>query len=300
MYKFRSFVFIIVLLILPFQKGLSAGGGGDKAREKALNRGIQAFYKADWQAARSIFDSIEEEYGKQPQVSFFRSMIPFWKYFFGGTQSEAAKAFLQQSEEAIKISVRHLKAHPADTTTVLLLSGLYGYRGLVAAGEHEYQTAIRSGLTGYRYTRQLLSIDSDNPNALIGKGILHYMLGSIPPGVRWMSNLAGMKGDTRLGLEELKQAAAADTYVSTDARMILTYLYNRDEQPEKALPYIRKLVEQYPQNSIFKYNYAQTLEKLHRPSEAEAAYRDVIRLDNPELNVLTLESRSRLRGLGKK
>lgn len=300
MYKVRNLALSILLLVLGVQKGLSADDGADMARAKALNRGIQAFYEADWQNARSIFDSIEEEYGKQPQVSFFRSMIPFWKYFFGGKQPEAAEAFLQQSEEAIKISVRHLKAHPTDTTTVLLLSGLYGYRGLVAAGEQEYQTAIRSGLTGYRYTRQLLSLDSDNPNALIGKGLLHYMLGSMPPGVRWMSNLAGMKGDTRQGLNELKQAAGANTYVSTDARMILTYLYNRADKPEKALPYIRQLVEQYPQNSIFKYNYAQTLEKLHRPSKAETAYRDVIRLANPELSTLTLESRSRLRALGKK
>lgn len=290
-----AITFIICLCSLTAMAQPLSEMSGDY--ESELKKGIEAFYQTRWDEASAVFDRLRQRDPDDPRAYFFESMIPFWDYFFGGNTEQSAERFLRLSEKAINISYRQLKENPHDTTMVLMLSGLYGYRSLVAAGEGNYQTAIRSGMTGYTYTRQLLSLDADDPKALIGKGIFHYMLGSVPKNMRWMTNMMGIKGDMQEGFDLLEQAARSDSYVSNDARMILVYLYKRENRYQEALSHIEELRRRYGENIIFQYNYADLLEKCDRLSEARQAYRAVTAMPGTHLEELKIQSRERLRQL---
>lgn len=262
-----------------------------------LEKGIEAFYKTDWQQAKSIFDDLQLRSPRDSRAYFFDSMIPFWKYYFGGESQQAARDFLDRSQKAITISQNQLQENPHDTTMVLMLSGLYGYRSLVAASEKEYRTAIESGMTGFKFTRQLLALDADDPKALIGKGMFYYMLGSVPDGLKWVTNMVGMSGNMQEGFASLEKAARSDTYVSNDAKMILAYLYERENQYQKALAYLKDLAGKYPQNIIFQYNQARLYEKSKQLSQARAQYKKVLAMEVDGLQVLKDQSRSRLQKL---
>lgn len=265
--------------------------------EEKLEEGIEDFYQTKWDRAGNLFSELKEEKKTDPRAYFFYSMIPFWEYFFGGESEHAAKEFLERSELAIEVSEKQLKDNPSDTTMVLMLSGLYGYRSLVAASEKEYRTAVQSGMTGYKYTRQLLSVDSEDPRALLGKGIFYYMLGNVPKEARWVTNLAGMNGDKEKGLQLLEEAASSDSYVKNDARMILTYIYREEENYEQALGHIKSLKEEYQQNIIFHFNYAEILEQRNQIAEAREAYQAVIELENTSLQQLRKQSQSKVEQL---
>jgi len=224
--------------------------------DEKLQVGIEAFYNTEWEKADSLFQELMEEDENDPQPHFFSSMMPFWEYFFIEQNEELADEFLSRSEKAVNLSEQKLDSSPNDTTMVLLLSGLHGYRSLVAAGESNYRVAIRSGMTGFSYTRKLLSLDTDRPDARIGRGMFYYMLGSVPSELKWATNIAGLKGDMEQGFEELKKAAESDSYVSNDAIMLLMYLYNKEERYEEALSYAEKLTERLPKNIIFKFKKA--------------------------------------------
>jgi tetratricopeptide (TPR) repeat protein len=258
---------------------------------------LDAFYETDWQQASTIFSELQSARPDDSRAYFFSAMIPFWSYYFGESTQEAANTFLERSQKAITISEKQLEADPRDTTMVLMLSGLYGYQSLVAASENEYRTAIKSGMTGFKFTRQLLSIDSDDPKALIGKGMFYYMVGSVPNGLKWVTNMIGFSGDMQEGFSALEKAAASDSYVSNDAKMILAYLYEREEQPRKALSYLQELTAKHPKNVIFKYNKARLLEKCNRPAEARDTYRQVVSMETVALQSLKEKSRSRLQHL---
>ncbi|MFW6348659.1 MAG: tetratricopeptide repeat protein, partial [Cyclonatronaceae bacterium] len=159
-----------------------------------LQQAIQLFYESDWEASQHLLDELQKEEPENPTAFFFDSMMPFWAYFFAGERSEDARRFLERSEKAISVSEKRLKSARNDTSAVLLLSGLHGYRSLVAANESEYRTAIRSAMTGFNYTRQLLSMDSDDPNAQMGRGVFNYMMCTIPKEVRWVVSFSGMSG----------------------------------------------------------------------------------------------------------
>ncbi|WP_138429318.1 tetratricopeptide repeat protein [Fodinibius saliphilus] len=262
--------------------------------ENELEKGIEAFYQTDWDRAETIFDKLQQKNPKDSRAYFFSSMIPFWTYYFGDTSEQAANLFLKRSEQAIRVSRNQLKQHPRDTTMVLMLSGLYGYRSLVAASQEEYRTAIESGMTGFKYTRQLLMLDADDPRALIGKGMFYYMVGSVPNGLKWVTNMIGFSGDTEAGFSALKKAATSDSYVSNDAKMILAYLYKKEEQPQKALPYLEKLVSKYPKNIIFQFNLAEILEKCGYSQKARKRYQKVMSMNAIHLESLRQESHRRL------
>lgn len=262
--------------------------------ETKLEIGIQAFYQTQWDSASVIFNELKQDKPDDPRAYFFSSMIPFWEYFFIDQSTESATAFLSTSESAIKITEKKLNSSPNDTTLVTMLSGLHGYRSLVAAGEKQYQIAIRSGMTGFGYTRRLLAINDDRPDAKIGRGMFYYMIGSVPRELRWMTNMFGLRGDIEMGLNEIKSAAESNSYVSTDAKMILAYLYNKEERYDEALTYINDLTNLFPENSIFHFNKAQILEELNNSTDAVVSYATVVELNNPNLPNLTTKSRENL------
>lgn len=281
----------LIFSILFFLSGIYTP---DDPYEFKLENGIQAFYQSQWDSASVIFNELIQDNPDDPRAYFFSSMIPFWEYFFIDQSAESASAFLSISETAIKITEKKLHSSPSDTTLVTMLSGLHGYRSLVAAGEKQYRVAIRSGMTGFSYTRRLLAINNDRPDAKIGRGMFYYMIGSVPRELRWMTNMFGLRGDIEMGLNEIKAAAVSDTYVSTDAKMILAYLYNKEERFEEALEYISDLVNIFPENSIFHYNKAQIFEELNNSSGAAVSYAMVVELNNPNLPNLTTKSRENL------
>lgn len=265
--------------------------------DQKLEQGIEYFYQTDWDRAAGIFNELKSRDSEDPRAYFFDAMIPFWEYFFGGNSPRAATDFLERSQKAIDISSERLNENPHDTTMVLMLSGLYGYRSLVAASEKNYQTAIESGMTGFRYTRQLLALDDDDPKALIGKGIFYYMVGTVPKELRWATNMMGIRGDKAEGLRILEKAAKSESYVSNDAKMILSYLYKTEGMYDKALAHIEELCGRYEENIIFQFSYAEILEKSDRQQEAKEAYKTVVELQNTHLDTLKEQSRVKIRNL---
>lgn len=296
-YRSKMVLTFFLVQFIVSVPSVSAGPGDPVSYEEKLEQGIEAFYQTRWEEASEIFRDLRSMDGEDPRAFFFEAMIPFWDYFFGGNSPEAARKFLDKSRKAIEISERRLNNNPHDTTMVLMLSGLHGYRSLVAASEKEYQTALESGMTGFTYTRQLLALDDDDPKALIGKGIFYYMIGNVPRELRWATNMMGIKGDRNEGFKILEQAATSESYVSNDAKMILAYLYEKEGANQKALAHLRDLSSRYEENIIFQFHYAELLNKTNQSSEARKAYQAVVELPNTQLVELKDQSRIKLRKL---
>lgn len=290
--------FVVFLTVMVFGvANANVFSPAPETYEQKLERGIEYFYQTDWDNASSVFRELKVMNESDPRAYFFYSMIPFWEYFFGGNSSDAALDFLDRSKVAMEKSSFQLKNNPHDTTMVLMLSGLHGYRSLVAASEKDYQTALQSGIKGFNYTRQLLALDDKDPKALIGKGIFYYMVGTVPKELQWATNMMGMKGNKKEGLAILEEAAISNSYVSNDAKMILSFLYKKEEEYDKALRHVMDLCKRYEQNIIFQFSYAEILEKKNRLEEAKRVYKAIVLLENKHLDVLKALSRDKLRNL---
>lgn len=292
--------FLLLFLNLPFNHDSTESIKPEETWYKEhLSLGIEAFYQTDWNKANRIFKQIKNRHPDDPTPYFFESMMPFLEYFFVNQSEQLANEFLDKSEKAVELSHQKLEESSSDTTMVLMLSGLYGYRGLVAAGEGEHRIALQSGLKGFNYTRQLLSIDSNRPDARIGKGMFYYMAGSVPSGMKWATNIFGLNAEVEDGFHELKQAAESDSYVSNDAKMMLMYLYQKEDRLNDALDYANKLTDELPGNVIFLYKKADILEKLGNREDALSVYKSIIEKNNSNLDLITEKSRKKVADLEK-
>lgn len=270
---------------------------GDASFEASLNHAIEAFYSADWDKTKELLGQLRTLENNDLRIHFFEAMIPFWSYFFGGYQPSDADAFLSSSSNAIAIGDQILQDSPQDTSVILLMGGLHGYRSLVAASEKRYRTAISSGLTGHSFTKVLLSMDDDDPNTLMGQGVFEYMIGSIPREARWIARLAGLSGSVEKGFEILEQAAQSNSYISNDAGMFLAYFYEQEQRFDDSIRHLDILLEKYPENIIFHYNRARVLELMGKPNQASAGYRQALKLRDVPVPVLIDLSRERLQAL---
>jgi len=265
----------------------------DRSYDEIMVSGLEAFYQTDWDDAQTYYDELIEIRPEDPRGYFFSSMIPFWKYFFITEDEQTAEKFLRISDQAIHLAEIQLQDKPDDTILIAMLSGLYGYQSLVASGENQVRKALRTGRTGYGYTKQLLEIDDNMPEVHIGRGMHHYMVGSVPGALRWLVRLFGMNGDVETGFKELIIAAESESHVSTDAKMILAYLYNREEKYEQSLYYLYQLHDQYNRNIIFRYMLAETHERNGDFSKATELYKNVMETENTNLTELTELSREK-------
>ncbi|MDR9364102.1 MAG: tetratricopeptide repeat protein [Balneolaceae bacterium] len=295
-----TIAFLFLLLYMPLINDSTESIKAEKSwYEDRLNSGIEAFYQTDWDRANRNFEQIKTRHPDDPTPYFFESMMPFLEYFFVDQSEQLASEFLKKSEIAVELSQQKLEETSTDTTMVLMLSGLYGYRGLVAAGQGEHRIALQSGLKGFNYTRQLLSIDSNRPDARIGKGMFYYMVGSVPSGMKWATNIFGLNAEIEDGFHELKIAAESDSYVSNDAKMMLMYLYQKEGRLEDALHYAEKLTKDLPDNVIFLYKKADILENLGNREAALNVYKAIINKNNPDLGLITEKSRKKAAELEK-
>lgn len=265
--------------------------------EEKLEHAVEQFYQTQWTDARLLFNELKKESPGDPRPHFFESMMPFWEYFFIHQKSELASEFLEQSESAVELSEQRLDNNPSDTTMVFLLSGLHGYRSLVAASEKKYRVAMQSGVTGFGYTRQLLSIDSSRPDAQIGRGMFFYMVGSIPSEVRWLTNIAGIRGDVEMGFRELEKAAESDNAVRFDAMMMLMYLHEKENEIMEAVSYAELLTNRFSDNVIFLFKTAELHDQLGNTEQALKNYKRIISADNENLQEITRMSKTRVNEL---
>jgi tetratricopeptide (TPR) repeat protein len=290
------FFFLMGWSVLPFIS-LGYSNPDSISYDQKLSHGIEAFYESDWEEASAIFKKLQEAAPSDARAYFFYSMIPFWQYYFGDQSQEAANLYLERSEKALSVSHKQLESNSRDTTMILMLSGLYGYRSLIAASEENYKTAVSSGLDGFKYTRTLLSLDSSDPKALIGKGMFYYMIGSVPSQLKWATNLAGISGNMEEGFQALESAARSDSYVRNDAKMILAYLYERENEFSKSLEHLEDLSEDYPENIIFQFNLGRIYEQIGKRTLAEKKYQLVLDMDTNYLKSIQRKSEDRLKVL---
>jgi tetratricopeptide (TPR) repeat protein len=79
-----------------------------------------------------------------------------------------------------------------------------------------------------------------------------------------------------LGIKQLETAAAKGKNTSTDARMMLIVVYNREKRYDQALQMVNALHARYPRNFIFELAKGSIYGKLKRWDEAVETYQLII------------------------
>jgi tetratricopeptide (TPR) repeat protein len=141
--------------------------------------------------------------------------------------------------------------------------------------EHAWFSALRNAVGARHDHEKVLELEPANLDAKLVVGAHNYVVGSLPWGMKAASSVIGLGGNKEKGLEYLEQAAAGNTEVSVDAKIVLVVFLRREKRFDESLQILRSLEPQYPHNVLFALEEGNLLRAQGQNAQAEAVYRRV-------------------------
>ncbi len=219
-------------------------------------QGIDKLYNLEIEESEHTFDEVIRIAPNDPRGHFFKSLVFFWVYNL--TRDEAAyKKFFELSDKVIEICDTELDKDENNGVAKYYLGGAYGFRGLAYQRNGSTFSAAWDGRKGYSYLKEATKDAPEVYDAQFGFGLFNYLVAKVPRGFRWILSILGFSGDLEGGLESMRIAAEKGTYARNEATFFLaTFLFN-EEREDEALKYLKRIMDKYPENSLFLVTFAQ-------------------------------------------
>ena len=146
-----------------------------------------------------------------------------------------------------------------------------------SSAKRSFTRAIGDANEAIQIQRQVIKLDPNYVDAYLSIGLYEYVIDSLPFGWRLLARFAGLKGSKSKGIEHLELVTARGKYASDDARVLLLGVYNRENQPERALEIISYLSNKYARNYLFGVERASMLYKMNRADEGARVFSDLLK-----------------------
>jgi hypothetical protein len=173
---------------------------------------------------------------------------------------ESLMAALDLTEQ---LAQQRLSENPDDLDALFALTMKEGilndYRGLV---EKKRLGAVTGRGEGSRYAQRLLELDPTYYDARLATGVNEYVLGSLPFFVRWFVRIDGVKGSKKQAMSDLEVVAEQGTYLRPFAKILLSIICLREDQPERSAELLGELTSAYPENPLMRKEYLKVTERL--------------------------------------
>jgi tetratricopeptide (TPR) repeat protein len=165
---------------------------------------------------------------------------------------ELRAAFFAADKHAQDLAQLQLKTDPDDTNALFAMSLSLGmqadYASLIDKRQLDSLKKIREADS---YSKRLLVVAPDAADAYLGLGTANYVIGSLPRLKRFFLALAGIHGDKKAGIQQLKIAAEHGHYLRPFAKILLALAALREKKPEVARKQLKELVAEFPENPLF-------------------------------------------------
>jgi tetratricopeptide (TPR) repeat protein len=218
-------------------------------------QGIDQLYALRIDEAEQTFDDVTRLAPGDPRGWFFKSMVHFYVYQLS-TDKTAYDRFFELSETVIDRAETLVKQNPNDLTAKFYLGGIYGYRGLAYQRNGSVLAGVWDGQKGYGLLKEAATGPNFSVDAQLGFGLFSYLIAKIPRSFSWVLSLIGFSGDLEGGLAMIRNAADRGIYTRTEAAFYYAQFCFFEERYDEAERYLRRVMDQYPTNSLFLTTYA--------------------------------------------
>lgn len=272
-----------------------------RAEFPKVSPGYNAFYNLEFDRAVALFERETEANPTSPEAwnHLAHSIFHRRLYLSGAMASDlvgASNAFLRRPriempadeekrflaaiQRSIELSSQRLAARKDDPVALYALGVAHAHRGKYhLLFRKAWFDALREANRSRGYHNRLRQVEPENPDALLIPGMHEYIASHLSPLVRWMAAMAGLSGNRERGIGMVEEAARRGQKTGVEARLLLALTFNREKQPERALPLMRELSQAFPRN----YLYRGEVLLLHaRAGQREQALAGLARLESEE------------------
>ena len=247
----------------------------------ATQPGFVDFYNLEYDEALAVFtaeaarpQSDADVYNHIAQTILYREMyragLLSSDFFIGTKFVHQPKLPLNEADDqrfrdalnhAMGLSEERLAAKPDDTTALYSMGVSYGLRGnYLFIVKKEWVNALRDVSEARKLHRRVTELDPEFIDAKLTQGVNDYIVGSLPLRWKMLGFLGGFHGDKLRGIRTLQEVGEKGQVNRVDALVLLAAVYLREKQPEKAIPVLTELTQEFPKNPLLKVELAKATE----------------------------------------
>jgi tetratricopeptide (TPR) repeat protein len=179
---------------------------------------------------------------------------------------ELRTKLFETTERTREYAHKKLAAQPGDSESLFALSTAAGIESdYLYFVEKKRLGSLKLHKESHNYSRQLLEVDPDYPDAYLTSGFYEYLVGDLPFFLRWFIRFDGVQGDKEKGIERLQYVSENARYSAGFAKVLLAAVYLRENQPAKSVNMLTELTQKYPNNPLFPREIRQICEKHDLP-----------------------------------
>ncbi len=292
----------------PSAQKPSGGGAVDTVTSTATGadfnslreRGNDALYNLDYQAARELFQQMIKIAPDHP-AGYVYLANNFWletlnagrrlssSLYSGGSfyQQDAEqdkvdpkreREFNELIRRALAVAAARLQKDSKDAEALYYEGAALGLRaGYSVTVKRSFRRAIGDANESIMIQRKVVKLDPNYVDAYLSIGLYDYIIDNLPWVWRTLARLAGLSGSKKRGIERLEMVTKSGKYTADDARVLLIGIYTRERQPERALEMITYLAHKYPRNYLLGIELAGMLFRMNRPAEGNQGYGDLLK-----------------------
>jgi hypothetical protein len=165
---------------------------------------------------------------------------------------ELRSAFFAADKQTLALAQPILQKNPDDANALFAMTLSLGmqadYASLIDRHQLDSLKMIREADS---YAKRLLAIAPEGADAYLTLGAANYIIGSLPGLKKFLLGFAGIHGDKKLGLQQLRIAADQGHYLKPFAKILLALVALREKKPEIARVQLTELVAEFPENPLF-------------------------------------------------
>lgn len=166
-----------------------------------------------------------------------------------------------------------LAKNPRDVEALYALGTAYGIEGNYKFTiERSWYQALSAGAKANELHEKVLKLDPNYHDAKLIPGVYQYVVGSIPGSVKWLAFLLGYHGGKERGVQLLHEAMLHGKYTTSDATILLTVMYNREQRFDYARQLLEHLTQFYPRNPMFRLEIGRTYAREGQRDKALEIY----------------------------
>ncbi len=266
--------------------------------DTAYQEAVDALYNLDFSTAEHGFDTLIQRSTNNPDYWNGRASTILLKILFDqqkfNTESFTGASFgTKSSANSVnpvdEQKLRNNVATAIDKANAILARNPKDVRALYAIGVANATLASFEGLARRSYVsahskakvarnthQQVLRIDPNFVDARLSVGVYDYGVGVLPWTMRLLLGIVGISGNKQEGIRNLEMVAAKGPRASTDAKLMLIVIYEREHRYDDELRLIDELLARYPRNFQLELSKATIYGKMKNWDEAARVYGQIL------------------------
>lgn len=246
----NSVLYIFILTIL------SSTIFGKPNLDSLITAGNEQSFQFNFVAAQKTFDTIIKYYPESSQGYYFIGRNSLW--FYLANKDEASKEkFKKYNKIALEKAENEYSSNSDSPKFNYYLGNIYLLNSIYNSSEQNSMDAFLATKKAVSYLESSIELNEKYFEPRLSLGTIQYALGFVPGFLGWAISIAGLEGDKIEGIKNIKLALENCKSCKVEATYHLSKIYTEyNAMYDKAELLIAKIMDNYPRNELFLYQYA--------------------------------------------